>query len=193
MDDILTITPKRILSYVGQRSFTLGQQYVADGAISHTLRQGRTIKATCQGTRPNPYRVSTTFDRNGIDTSDCSCPVGSGNCKHIAALLIAWRNTPQAFGETLPVEDKLSQLDKPQLLALIRQLIRRDPNLEDLIDAIPLPGQKLTPRLFQKQADAIFATGEWGEAADLTDQAIAIVEAADDYLEKSDINSAAAI
>src|SRR5258705_8123076 len=149
MDDIPSITTKRILNYVDQRSFTLGQQCVADGAIAHTLREGNTIKATCQGTRPSPYRVWVTFDRRGIKESDCSCPVGSGACKHVAALLIAWEQT----------------------------------------------GQPITPKLFQKQADAIFATstGEWGEAADLTKQVMDIAEAADQFQNAEDFVSAGAV
>jgi len=195
MDDIPSITTKRILNYVDQRSFTLGQQCVADGAIAHTLREGNTIKATCQGTAPRPYRVWVTFDRHGIDESDCSCPVGSGACKHVAALLIAFQQTPEAFTQTLPIEDKLTKLDKPQLLALIKQLLRRDPDLEQIIDAMPLPGQPITPKLFEKQADAIFATstGEWGEAADLTKQVIDIAEAADQFQKVQDFVSAGAV
>src|SRR4051812_21874808 len=133
MDDIPSIGPRKIQSYVGQRNFTLGQQYVANGAIEHTLREGKTIKATCQGTAARPYRVSVTFDRIGIDESDCSCPVGSGACKHVAALLIAWEKTPQAFTQTLPIHDKLSKLDKPQLLALLKQLLHRNPDIEQII------------------------------------------------------------
>src|SRR5882724_4165526 len=195
MDDIPSITTKRILSYVDQRSFNLGQQYVADGAIAHTLREGRTIKGTCQGTRPKPYRVWVTFDRNGIDESDCSCPVGSGACKHVAALLIVWQKTPGAFTQSLPVEDKLSKLDKPQLLVLIKKLLSRDPDLEQIIDAIPLPGQPVSPQLFQKQADAIFdtATGEWDEAGDLADQVMELAGEAKAFLCAGESTSAGAV
>src|SRR5437660_819623 len=195
MDDLPSITSKTIQSYVEQRSFHLGQQYVADGAISHTLREGRTIKATCQGTAPRPYRVWVTFDRHGIDGSDCSCPVGSGACKHVAALLIAWQKTPEAFTQTLPVEGKLSKLDKPQLLALIKQLLRRNPDLEQIIDAMPLPGQPITPKLFQQQADAIFATatGEWGEAGDLADQVMELAAEAKAFLCAGQSTSAGAV
>jgi uncharacterized Zn finger protein len=195
MDDIPSLTPKKILSYVGQRSFNLGQQYFASGAIDHTQRERDTIKATCQGTAPRPYRVRITFSRRGIQDSDCSCPVGSGSCKHVAALLIAWQNNPQAFTATLPLDDKLANLDKPQLLSLLKQLLRRNPDLEQIIDATPLPGQPITPQLFRQQADAILATatGEWGEAADLTDQVMDLADSADEFRKSGDLASAGAV
>src|SRR5207245_9710726 len=108
------------------------------------------------------------------DSSDYSGPAGSAACKHVAALLIAWQKTPEAFTQTLPVEGKLSKLDKPQLLALIKQLLRRNPDLEQIIDAMPLPGQPITPKLFQHHAAPILAppTGECGDVGDLPDQVI---------------------
>jgi hypothetical protein len=195
MDGIPSITSKRILSYVGQRNFNLGQEYFNDGAIERTLREGNTIKATCQGTRPQPYRVWVIFNRRGIAESDCSCPVGSGNCKHVAALLIAWLKTPDAFTQTLPIEEKLSKLDKPQLLALLKRLLRHDPDLEQIIDAMPIPGQPITPNMFQKQADAIFATatGEWDEAGDLADQVMELAGEAKAFLCAGESTSAAAV
>ena len=61
---------------------------------------GNTLKAWCQGSRPQPYRLWATYSAAGIEEAHCSCPVGlGGRCKHVAALLLTWSDQPDSFRE----------------------------------------------------------------------------------------------
>ena len=48
------LTDRAILNRVGQRSYDLGQDYLADRALSHCRRIGRTLEARVSGTAANP-------------------------------------------------------------------------------------------------------------------------------------------
>ena len=62
MKTIPKITEKLVRDRVGERSFTLGERYYREGAIFNPRRQGRTLKARCEGSRAEAYRVEATFD-----------------------------------------------------------------------------------------------------------------------------------
>ena len=103
--------------------------------------QGDTIKGRCQGNAPSPYRVSVDLRRRRRSpNADCSCPVGDGgHCKHVAALLLYYREHPDTFVEVEELDAALERRSKGELVALIRRMVRRVPELELLLDA-PLPG-----------------------------------------------------
>lgn len=61
MSNIPTITEKNIRALVDEASFVRGQNYFHGGNIFDTRRQGMTLKARCQGSRPQPYRVQVTL------------------------------------------------------------------------------------------------------------------------------------
>jgi uncharacterized Zn finger protein len=78
--------------HFGERNFTLGQNYARDESIFNARRQGRTLKARCQGSRTEAYQVEATLGDKGIEEAECSCPVGGGGrCKHVAALMLTWQ------------------------------------------------------------------------------------------------------
>src|SRR5204862_750896 len=102
--------------------------------------QGTTLQARCQGSQPEPYRVRVTLEAGEVSDAHCSCPVGGGGaCKHVAAVLLAWVHTPAVFRDAEPIEEALQRRSKEELIALIRQMLRRQPDLEMLLEA-PLPG-----------------------------------------------------
>lgn len=74
----------------------------------------------------------------GIISGDCSCPVGSGRCKHVAALLLAWLCRPEEFTEIADLETNLAQRSPAELITLIRQMVERYPDLELLLE-LPIP------------------------------------------------------
>lgn len=60
--------------------------------------------------------------------------MGDGvHCKHVAALLLTWLNEPERFQEIEPLENALNQKKKADLILLIRQMITRFPELEELV------------------------------------------------------------
>ena len=72
-----------------------------------------------------------------------------GDCKHIVALLLTYCHEPELFDEVTPVQDKLAEHSKEELIALIRQMVDRYPDLAVLVDRpIPRPtakGEKAAP------------------------------------------------
>ena len=92
MVDFPTLGDEEIERLVGARNLRKGWEYFRDGAVTDTYRQERTLRGCCQGSGSTPYRVHAMLDDHGIAESSCTCPVGlSGDCKHIAALLVAWQ------------------------------------------------------------------------------------------------------
>ncbi|HEX6779466.1 MAG TPA: SWIM zinc finger family protein, partial [Ktedonobacterales bacterium] len=143
MSHIPVLSDQQIRARVGEQSFQRGQRYFRDGAIVRPVRQGMTLKASCEGSRAEPYRLKVSFDAAGVVEASCSCPVGEeGYCKHMAALLLTWREQPESFIELEELEKTLEQRSKEELLALIKLMLQKDPDLETLLD-LPLPtGQK---------------------------------------------------
>src|SRR3712207_3561600 len=82
-----TLSYEDIVAWTGETSIQRGSPYVGD-AVFDTRRTGATLKARCQGTAAQPYRVTATLGTTGVTQSTCSCPVG-GRCKHVAALLLS--------------------------------------------------------------------------------------------------------
>ena len=87
------------------------------------------------------------FDTDGISKTHCSCPVGSGeDCKHVAALLLTWMHRPGDFREIEELDVILERQNKKELIALIKLMILRRPELEVLLETpLPTSGKRHTP------------------------------------------------
>ena len=117
---------------MGTRSFQLGRSYFEDEAVFDLRRQGDALKALCQGSMPQPYRLRVAFGAEGIEGADCSCPVGGGgHCKHVGALLLAWLDRPDAFRAVPELDADLERRGKDELIALIKQMLRLQPRPGD--------------------------------------------------------------
>jgi uncharacterized Zn finger protein len=91
----LNLCEKDIQNWVDTRSYERGYRYFKNDVIIDAKRQGMTLKAYCQGSNIQPYRLSVSFGQEGIFEAYCSCPIGrGGHCKHIAALLLTYLNSP---------------------------------------------------------------------------------------------------
>src|ERR1051326_1454270 len=108
-------TEKQIRDWVGERSFTRGEEYFRGGAIFQPRRQHSSLEARCEGSGEEAYRVEVTFQGERLKESSCSCPVG-GHCKHVAALLLAWRARPEAFQEKADLWTALERRSKSELI-----------------------------------------------------------------------------
>src|SRR4051812_24849905 len=97
---------KQIRCWVDERSFDRGEHYYDDGAVFDTRREGNALKARCEGSQGGPYRVQVRLgDGGAVQSADCSCPVGGGGrCKHVAAVLLAWRYDQEQFAESRPLD-----------------------------------------------------------------------------------------
>jgi uncharacterized Zn finger protein len=194
------ITDRAIRERVGERNVEKGEEYHDSGAVFNARRQGNTLKACCQGTSGGPYHVEVTLDEDGIVDADCSCPVGDGgSCKHVAAVLLTWKNRPGEFTEVEEMDAALAKRSREELIALIKLMLRREPDLEVLLDA-PLPGVRapgtpVKPDAYRRQAEIAFQrdTFEWGAVREIADELEEILEAGKAFLEQKDFHGALAV
>ena len=162
------MTEHDIRHWVGEASFGRGLGYYNAGHILHPRRQGNTLKARCVGSEEQPYRVQVTLNQEGIASGSCTCYVGAGGqCKHAAALLLCWLHEPERFQEQASLEAGLEARSQAELVALIKRMLNRYPDLESLIE-IPLvvPGGDLPPvdaETIRKQVQsAFYGDDDWG-------------------------------
>src|SRR5438093_442517 len=110
MVELARLTKPKILRQVGEASVHKAKAYLREDVWTDLRVQGGTVKGRCRGQAPDPYRVAVTFDADAIAGADCSCPVGAGgHCKHVAALLLYYREHPDVFVE---VEELDAALDR---------------------------------------------------------------------------------
>ena len=199
-DSIPAICEGIVSNWVGLRNLQLGRSYFGNGAVFDLRRQGGSLKAYCQGSMTRPYRLYIVFDAGGIEEAHCSCPVGTGgHCKHIGALLLAWSKQPDAFREVAELDAALEERTKEELIALIRQMLQLQPDLEILLE-VPLPGHgqrsdPVNPEVYRRQvASALRRAGnDWmalrGVAADIG----MTVSVGEGYLAQSDFEGASGV
>lgn len=202
MPEFPEISEHSIQTCVGEASLTKGRSYARVGAVFDTKRQGMTLKARVQGQMAEPYRVSVTCDAQKIVDSECSCPVGQGGtCKHVAALLLTWIDTPDVFLEVEDLEASLRRRTKDELIALIRQMVRRAPDLETLLET-HVPGSDTgptraitSPEVYRRQADTAFrlAGDDWRASYGVASQLHAIQALGDELLKGNDPTSASTV
>ncbi len=198
--DNFKLTEKDIETRVGERSFQRGLKYFHGGAIFNGRKQGMMLKALCEGSRPEPYRVQATVGTKGIDEAKCSCPVGSGGfCKHVAALLLTWLARPEDFREVEDVDKALEKRSRTELIALIKQMLRVQPDFESLLEvSLPAPGKrrmKVDAEAYKRQAMAAFRhiNYGWGVERSIADELLGMKEVGDGFTKQKDYVSAAAV
>jgi len=178
-----------IRDWVGEASFERGQRYFRQKAILNPLRQSLTLKSQCTGSRPYPYHVEVTLGPRGIAAAHCSCPAGSegGHCKHVAALLLTFLNHPDSFLQVQDIDTSLEQRSKTDLIALIRKMVARYPDLQMLLE-LPSPESSETqptidPEVIRRQVSHTLHSYEYeaGSAYDSARGLLEIVEIGMEY------------
>ena len=206
------LTQTMIRSYVGAQSFERGMNYYRSGYISDGRVSGDTIRARSEGQSGGPYRVSATISDGDILDSDCSCPIG-GACKHVAAMLLLWINSPDEFGVAKDMHATLAKRSKEELLALVEHMLDIEPDLEDLLD-MPLPVKqksadkktatknepvkkniKLDPTPYERQASSAFRTASrrYGWSYDVASNLDGIVDLGQRFLKEKGFVQAASV
>jgi uncharacterized Zn finger protein len=154
-----------IQNYVGLASFHKGESYAINKAIRQGKLKNHVLTALCQGHEFDPYRVEVIFNSHGIQQSYCSCPVGAGGkCKHVAALLLTWMETPEAFTEWEDLKLDLRKYDAPTLLELIDLLEDKVEGSSEVIHAFRQNLQTVkSPRLarYVRRIDEAFRVSEF--------------------------------
>ena len=206
------LTQTTIRGYVGVQSFERGMDYYNNGYISDGRVSEDTIRARSEGQSGGPYRVSATISDGDILDSDCSCPIG-GACKHVAAMLLLWTNSPDEFGVAKDMHATLAKRSKEELLALVEHMLDVEPDLEDLLD-MPLPVKqksadkktatknepvkkniKLDPTPYERQASSAFraASRRYGWSYDVASNLDGIVDLGQRFLKEKGFVQAASV
>ncbi|MHA0039550.1 SWIM zinc finger family protein [Deinococcus sp. PESE-13] len=121
--------------WVGPREWQKGQPYLRrlDDLSQRQAARGTEYRAVAQGQRR--YRVSATVREGRVLDASCTCPVGSGACKHVAALLAQVAQDAAAFDAEQDLGSVLGALERPALERLVFRLLERAPELEGLVYA----------------------------------------------------------
>lgn len=196
----LKLSEKDIRKWIETESCERGYRYFENGAILDAQRQGMSLKAYCEGSQPQPYRVGVTFDRGVISDAHCSCPVGGrGRCKHVAALLFTYLNRPGDFREVEELDTALGKRTKEELIGLIKQMLARQPELEVLVETpLPSEGKRHTSidiESYRRRAAAAFrcVRHEWGGEMEISTELNSIVELGKGFADREDYATAAIV
>lgn len=102
-DDIPSLTIPRIVEYDislwadNIQTYERGCAYNARWTIHNQEKDGMSLLGQCDGSQETPYYVSVHFNNDGIESARCTCPVKTGHCKHVVALLLKWLYHPETF------------------------------------------------------------------------------------------------
>jgi uncharacterized Zn finger protein len=106
-----------------------------EGALLEPVRQGLELRAECIESDVEPYRVSARLGAKGVEETSCTCPYDWGGvCKHVVALLLAYVRRPQTFRDVAPLEAMLAGRSKGDLIALIGEMVQREPALMSVVE-----------------------------------------------------------
>ncbi|MDQ3803191.1 MAG: SWIM zinc finger family protein [Acidobacteriota bacterium] len=129
------LTEAHIRELASERSFERGETYYRDGAVLEPIRQAMELRAQCEGSGYEPYRVSATLAKGGIAETSCTCPYDHGGiCKHVVALLLTYVHESQAFRSIPPLAALLAGRTQEELIALIGEMVKREPELLSLVE-----------------------------------------------------------
>ncbi|GAB1470712.1 SWIM zinc finger family protein [Chloroflexota bacterium] len=198
MSSIPRISKSIIAQWTDNAYFQRGQKYFEQGAIYEQRIQGMKIKSKCSGSQAPFYRQEVLFDSKGIKSAQCSCPVGDGgHCKHTIALLLTWVNDPDSFQETEALDVILDKLSKPELIAIIKEMLEQEPDLESLLD-LPIIGGENKPinvKAIRQRAQRAFRNVdyEWGYTEEIKRDLNPLLKLAAGYLSRGDSEDSALI
>ncbi|MFL5624389.1 MAG: glyoxalase [Ktedonobacteraceae bacterium] len=195
MSTIPTISEEDILDFVDEGSFQRGKGYFRQHAIFNPRRHGMTLKASCYGSQAYAYQVEVTFDAEGIADAICSCPVGMW-CKHTVALLLTWIHQPEDFLEQQDINIVLEQRSKAELIALIKKMLKREPELEMLLYTAGKQQGPINLDAYSHRIASIFQqydNYEWGVTSQIISDLSNIQDTADELAAQGDYAGAIAI
>ncbi len=157
-DNLPRLTEDDVRQMTDGRSFERGESYYEAGAIIEPVRQGMELRAECQGSQYEPYQVNVTLNQKGIASYDCSCPRG-GFCKHIVALMLTYIHEPEAFRTLPPLEEMLAPRSKEELIALVAEMVKREPGLMSLVELsasiTSKPGKPVDAEVYRRQVQRV--------------------------------------
>lgn len=173
-----------IRALASSQSFERGVSYYRSGAVFNTRKVGSELRGQCRGSDYAPYRLSVQLGANGVVTASCTCPYDWGGiCKHLVALLLTWVHAPEEFQSVAPVNEQLASKSKEELIALIEEMLNREPDLERLVDLPlkPAPEAPLDLDAYRRQIEYVLQLEDYPYPQRLAGELAAIAAAAERY------------
>lgn len=135
MEKLPRITEADVRGLASEKSFERGESYYQDETILDPIRQGMELRAYCEGSEYEPYHLSVTLAKEGVKDASCTCPYDWGGiCKHLVALLLTYVYNPDLFRVVPVLKEMLAQSSKEELIAIINQMIKREPKLMSIVE-----------------------------------------------------------
>ena len=175
--------------------------------LRRTGRGGSRLKARCEGSSGGPYHVEATVAGPKIVGAECTCPVGVF-CKHIVALLLAWKDHPETFTEVESLDTVLQGKSKAELVALVKQLVapRAGPGnsageTRPEVQGRQAQGAAITAETYERQTAAVFRRhsggfDEYGDSdsgSQCAEELQPILSTGDEFLKDKDFAAAVAV
>ncbi|HEX5733377.1 MAG TPA: SWIM zinc finger family protein [Blastocatellia bacterium] len=152
------VTEADVRGLASEKSFERGESYYKDGAIMDPVRQGTQLRTYCEGSEYEPYHLSVTLAKGGVEDASCTCPYDWGGiCKHLVALLLTYVHKPDLFRVVPPLKEMLAQSTREELIAIINQMIRCEPELMSIVELSTAiqqgqEGKSVNVATYQRQA-----------------------------------------
>ena len=129
-----------------------GLAYFREGRVSNTQIHGMMLRGDVQGSESRSYRIKIEYDKKSRKLiSKCTCPFDQEEfCKHSITLLLHWIHRREEFLNVDLVLKELRNKSKDELLTLIEEGIRMNP---DIIFHV----SSLHSKTFKKRLEALFS------------------------------------
>lgn len=130
------LTEAIIRAKTNPQTFARGRELQQAGALSQMTIHANSLSGRCEGEQWPFYQVRAELDPGGVRAAACGCAdQAEGYCKHIVALLLAYAHEPEQFVVRANAANRLAELERAQLLALVTKLLSERPELNDWIEA----------------------------------------------------------
>jgi hypothetical protein len=153
--DLGKLTEPEIARLFDPRIYERGKEYFHEGRVRRAIVYHNSLMADVKGTLPEEYHISIEV-RDGNFVASCTCPYTFGYCKHIAAILYAWVKRPGMFKDLGGSEDMLKQLGRDEIVEIVIDMIRYDPDVIYVINLRLTPAPEL-PAFTEREIGAIFS------------------------------------
>lgn len=187
-------------------SFERGLSYFVRGAIQNPIREGNVLQAECEGSAAVNYRLRVELDETGAADTWCSCPYSYGGiCKHLVALLLTWVREPEGFVVYDAPGEFLNAQPRETLVALIEEMVHREPSLRELIEryraqpaespppAAPRP-HRVSAATYSSEVAYIIGDGaDWYHMDELLDDLYTVERTAQGFAQRDEFTNAAIV
>ena len=131
----MTLDVEQIKRRTNDKTYKRGLDiYRQENMLDPALR-GTILEGYYQGSGLNPYHIQVELDNDVIRSATCNCGYKRGDdCKHVVALLTTYIMEPDVFRQEAEHDDPLLHLNKDELLDLVRQMVHRYPDLQELVE-----------------------------------------------------------